>query len=143
LAPGATQEFAVAEERVLEQTYAATTLTPDVILSYARNRDLSDAGRRQLQRIADQKAQIAENDRATAAAETEVRNLNADEERIRRNIQSLTSVSGQQQQVQNYARQIEVHEQQLAALRDRQAELQKKKATLEGQLDRMVEGLAF
>jgi hypothetical protein len=45
--------------------------------------------------------------------------------------------------VQNYARQIEVHEQQLAALRDRQAELQKKKATLEGELDRMVEGLAF
>ena len=143
LAAGASQEFAVAEERVFDQSYQVTNLTPDVLLGYVRNRALSDAGRGQLQRIADQKSQIAENDRALQEAESQIRALTADEDRIRQNIGSLNSVSGQQQQVQNYAKQLDGHEQQLATLRDRQAELQKKKGALQGELDKLVEGLVF
>ena len=41
LAAGATQEFAVNEERVYEQSYAVISLTPDVLLSYVQNRSLS------------------------------------------------------------------------------------------------------
>ena len=143
LGAAATQEFAVAEERVYDQAYAVTNLTPDAILSYVSNRSLSDAGRRQLQRIADQKGQIAENDRALQDVDRQTSDLNTDEDRIRRNIQSLNSVSGQQQQVQNYAKQLDAHEQQLAQLRDRQAELQKKKAALQSELDRLIEALTF
>jgi chaperonin cofactor prefoldin len=143
LAPGATQEFPVSEERVYDQTYQVTSLTPDVILTYVSNRTLSDAGRGQLQRIADQKRQLADNNRALQDAEGQVRDLTADEDRIRQNIGSLNNVSGQQQQVQNYARQLDAHEQQLAALRDRQAELQKKKSALETELNKLIEALAF
>ena len=120
-----------------------TNLTPDVLLEYVRNRNLGDAGRKQLQAIAGQKGQIAENDRALRDAENQANSLTSDEDRIRRNIASLNGVSGQQQQVQNYARQLDAHEQQLAALRDRQAELQKKKSALEGELARLIEALAF
>ncbi|MGD0497687.1 MAG: DUF4139 domain-containing protein [Bryobacteraceae bacterium] len=143
LAAGATQEFPVVEERVFDQTYAVSNLTPDVILDYVHNRALSDAGRAQLQRIADQKARIAENDRALADARTQITELTADEDRIRRNIESLNSVSGQQQQVQNYARQIDDHEQRLVAQRDRQADLQKQKSALEAELNKLIEALAF
>jgi hypothetical protein len=143
LAPGATQEFPVSEERVYDQTYQVTSLTPDVILSYVSNRTLGDAGRGQLQRIADQKRQVADNDRALEEAEGQTRDLTGDEERIRQNISSLNNVSGQQQQVQNYARQLDAHEQQLASLRDRQAELQKKKTALEAELNKLIEALAF
>jgi chaperonin cofactor prefoldin len=143
LAAGASQEFAVAEERVFDQTYQVINLTPDVLLGYVRNRALSDAGRRQLQRIADQKSQVAENDRALQEAGTQIRDLATDEDRIRQNIGSLNNVSGQQQQVQNYARQLDAHEQQLATLRDHQAELQKKKSALQGELDQLVERLSF
>ena len=73
LAAGATQEFAVNEERVYEQSIAVTNLTPDILLSYVQNRSLSDAGRRQLQRIADQKRQIAENDRALQDVDAQMR----------------------------------------------------------------------
>src|ERR1039457_1054302 len=118
LAAGATQEFSVSEERVFNQSYAVITLTPDVILAYVQNRSLSDASRAQLQRIATQKTQIAENDRALADVRTQIADLTSEEDRIRRNIESLNAVSGQQQQVQNYARQIDAHEQQLATLRD-------------------------
>jgi hypothetical protein len=143
LAPGASQDFPVSEERVYDQTYQVTSLTPDVIVGYVSNRTLSDAGRAQLQRIADQKRQVAANDRALEEAEGQTRDLTADEERIRQNIGSLNSVSGQQQQVQNYARQLDAHEQQLAALRGRQAELQKKKSALETELNKLIEALAF
>ncbi|MGA9624245.1 MAG: DUF4139 domain-containing protein [Bryobacteraceae bacterium] len=143
LAPGATQEFPVSEERVYDQTYQVTSLTPDMILTYVGNRILSDAGRKQLQRIADQKRQLADNNGALQEAEAQTRDLTADEERIRQNIASLNNVSGQQQQVQNYARQLDVHEQQLATLRDRQAELQKKKSALETELNKLIEALAF
>ena len=143
LAAGATQEFAVNEERVYEQSISVSNLTPDILVSYLQNRSLSDAGRRQLQRIADQKRLIAENDRALQDVDAQMRDLNADEDRVRHNIQSLNNVTGQQQQVQTYARQLDSQEQQLAALRDRQAELQKKKSALQSELDKQVEALTF
>jgi hypothetical protein len=143
LVPGATREFPVTEERVYDETYSLTNLTPDALLAYVRNGDLNAPARNQLQRIADQKVQIAETQRAADDAEKQIRDLTSDEDRIRRNIESLNSVSGQQQQVQNYARQLDSHEQQLAGLRDRQAELQKKKSALETDLSKMIDGLAF
>jgi hypothetical protein len=143
LAPGATQEFPVVEERVFDQTYSLVNVTPDLILTFVQNRSLSDAARKQLQRIADQKTQIVANDRAIQEAETQLRDLSTDEDRIRKNIESLNAVAGQQQQVQNYARQIDAHEQQLAALRDKQAELLKKKTALQSELDTLIEALSF
>jgi hypothetical protein len=143
LAAGATQEFPIDEERVYNQSYAVTNMTPDTLLSYIENRAVSDAARRQLQRISDQKSKVADNDGDQQQAAQQVRDVSADEERIRQNIQSLNTVSGQQQQVQTYARQLDQHEQQLATLRDRQAELQKQKAALQTELDRLIGALAF
>ena len=143
LAPGATQEFAVNEERVFDQTFAVTNLTPDLLLTYIQNRSLSAAARQQLQTIADHKSKIAATDRELQQTESQIRDLNTDQERIRRNIQSLNAVSGQQQQVQTYARQLDQLEQQLAGLRDRQAALAKQKTGLQSELDRLIAALAF
>ena len=143
LAPGATQEFAVNEERIFDQTHAVTNLTPDLLLTYIQNRSLSAAARQQLQAIADHKSKIAATDRELQQTEAQIRDLNNDQDRIRRNIQSLNSVSGQQQQVQTYARQLDQHEQQLASLRDRQAALAKQKTGLQSELDRLIAALSF
>jgi hypothetical protein len=143
LAADATREFAVAEERVWDQTYAVTNLTPDVLVTYVRNSAIGDAGRAQLQRIADLKSQMAEADRGLRDADAQTGSLTSDEDRIRRNIESLNNVSGQQQQVQDYARQLALSEQQLAALRDRKADLQKKRSALEGELNKLIEALTF
>ena len=143
LAAGATREFVVNEERVYDQSIAVTNLSPDILVSYLQNRSLTAAGSQQLQRIVDQKRLIAENDRALQDADAQTRGLNADEDRVRRNIQSLNNVAGQQQQVQTYARQLDAQEQQLAALRDKQAELQKKRSALQTELDKLVQALTF
>jgi chromosome segregation ATPase len=133
----------VNERRVYDQTFQVSGMTPDQIVVYTRNKTFNDAARQQLQRVVDQKNQIAANDRDLRDATTQISSLTSDEDRIRNNIQSLNNVSGQQQQVQNYARQLDAHEQQLATLRDRQSDLQKKKVTLAADLATMLEGLTF
>jgi chaperonin cofactor prefoldin len=143
LTAGASQEFAVNEERVYDQVYEVTNTTPDFLAAYIQNRAVSDAGHRQLQRIADQKSLIADNARALQDAQSQIRDLTSDEDRIRQNINSLNSVSSQQQLVQTYAKQLDAHEQQLAALRDSQAELNKKKATLQSDLNKLIDALTF
>jgi hypothetical protein len=143
LASGASQEFAVNEERVFDQSYQVTNVTPDFLGAYIQNRTLSDAGRRQLQRISEEKSQIAENDHALEDNRNHIRDLTADEDRIRQNINSLNNVSSQQQLVQSYAKQLDAHEQQLAALRDSQADLNKKRAALQSELNKLIDGLTF
>ena len=143
LAPAATKEFAVSEEHIFEQSSQVNNYSPDMLVSYLQNRALSEPGRRQLQRVADLKRQVAENDRAIQDATAQANSLTSDVDRIRRNISSLNSVAGQQQQVQTYARQLDAVEQQLTALRDKQAELQKKRTTLQTTLDQLIEALTF
>jgi hypothetical protein len=143
LAAGSTQEFKVSEERVYEQSTAFTNLTPDVLVGYMGNQELSATGRQQLQRIAEQKRLVSENDQALHEVQTQLSDLGNEESRIRQNIQTLISVREQQQLVQTYARQLDSTEQKLVGLRDRQAELQKKKTALQSELDGLVEKLSF
>jgi hypothetical protein len=143
LAADKSQEFPVNEERVFDSVYQVTNVTPDFLASYIQNRTLSDAGRHQLQRISDEKSQIAENDRALEDNRNQIRDLTTDEDRIRQNINSLNNVSSQQQLVQSYAKQLDAHEQQLASLRDSQAELNKKRAALQSELNKLIDGLTF
>jgi hypothetical protein len=66
-----------------------------------------------------------------------------DQERIRQNINSLNHVSGQQDQVQKYAKQLADQEVQLAALRDRNSELERKKTALQSDLNSFIEKMDF
>jgi hypothetical protein len=143
LAPGAVEKFPVIEERVFDSSYAVANLTPELLASYVQNKALGEAGRAQLQKIADQKRLIAENDAAIARADREISDLNADQGRLRQNIDSLNRVAGQQELVQQYARQLAAQETQLAAARDRSAALRKKKAALESDLNSLIEKMEF
>jgi hypothetical protein len=143
LSPDATQKFAVNEELLFDNTYEVSSITPDMLLTYVRNKVISETGRRQLQQILDLKRQVADTDNQIHQADNEINNLVNDQERIRRNIQSLNQVSGQQEQVQKYARQLATQENQLASLRDHASELKKQKATLESNLSAQIEKLDF
>jgi hypothetical protein len=143
LGPSATETFAVHEERVYDQTMSITSMTPAVIAAWSQNKALSDAGRRQLEQIAQKKREIADNDAAISQAESDITARTQDQTRIRSNIQSLNNVSGQQEQVQQYARQLSAAESKLVTLRDTQSELRRKKATLESELNSLMEKADF
>ena len=143
LAPSGAETFAVREERVYDQTTSVTSMTPDVIAAWVQNKALSDAGRRQLEQIAQKKSEIAANDAALRRTESDLNDLAQDQGRVRSNIQSLNNVSGQQEQVQQYARQLAAIEAKLAGLRDAQSQQRRNKATLESELNSMMEKADF
>jgi len=143
LAPDSTQKFPIIDERVYNTTTEVSSLTPDALLAYVQNKAISDMGRRQLQQIAGLERQIADLDSQIQQAGGDTRNLVQDEDRIRKNISSLNQVSGQQDQVQKYARQLATQEGQLAALRDRESDLKKQKAAQQTNLNAAIEKLEF
>lgn len=143
LAPGASETFPVAEERVYDTSLMLVNAAPDFLASYVQNPALDDAGRKLLARIVEQKRLVAANDAEIGRTEQQLNEIVRDEERVRQNIESLNRVSGQQDLVQKYARQLETLETQIAGLRDRLSELRKKKAQLSDELNSQIEKLEF
>jgi hypothetical protein len=139
----ATEAFAVREERVYDQTLSVSSVTPDMIATFLQNKALSEAGRRQLDQIAQKKREIAANDGQLRQAQADLNNLTQDEERQRRNIESLRNVAGQQNLVQQYASQLAAAEVKLTGLRDQESVLQRKKTTLDGELNGLIEKAEF
>jgi len=96
-----------------------------------------------LDQILQKKREVVANDAALRQAEADINSLSQDQTRIRSNIESLNRVNGQQDQVQQYARQLAAAETKLATLRDTQSDLRKKKAVLEAELNSMMERVDF
>jgi hypothetical protein len=136
-------EFPVTEEHVYDQQTAVSSLNPPLLLTYVRNKSLSDAARRQLQQIADLKSRIADSESESGRLDTDIRNVSSDEERTRQNIASLSQVSGQQQLVQDYARKLADAETQIATLRTRRKQVDDRRAALQTQLNDAIRKLDF
>ena len=136
-------EFPVSEENIYDQQTSVSSMTPDALVVWMKNKTVSDAARRQLQQISDLKTQMVANDAEKRRIETEVQNVTRDEERNRQNIASLGAVSGQQQIVQDYARKLTEQETQIAKLRDRQGALETQRGVLQERVNGWIEKLEF
>ncbi len=143
LQPSAVEKFPVSEERVYDSTISVIGMTQDALGAFIQNKALPQSAHRQFQEIADVKRQIADNDQRLHQTEADMNEVIHDQDRIRQNIASLNNVSGQQEQVQKYSRQLADQETRLAALRDAASEFRKKKAGLESSLNAAIEKLAF
>ncbi len=143
LAASATETFVIREERVYDQTLSIGNMTPDTMVTWIQNKALSAAARRELEQLAQKKRDVAANDSAIRAAESSLSDLTQDQTRVRSNIQSLNNVAGQQDLVQQYARQLAANETKMAALRDQQSELKRKKTALESELNTLMETIEF
>ena len=138
-----TQKFPILQERVYDTQTSVSSLTRDILATYVQNKAISDAGRRQLQQVIDLERQIADLDNQIRQADSDIKNLVDDQSRIRQNLESLNRVSGQQDQVQKYARQLADQESRLAAQRDRASDLRKQKAAQEATLGDLIGKLEF
>jgi hypothetical protein len=136
-------KLAVVEEREIEQSATVTSLTPDVLAAYVQNRALSPAARQQLEAVAAKKREIAETDGELRRVESEIRELSGEQDRLRQNINTLRNVPGQQEQVNRYAAELAKGDVRIAQLRDRQAELRRRRASLETELNALIEKLEF
>jgi hypothetical protein len=143
LAPTAVATFPIKEERLLTQTYQLSNMTIDALDEWVQNKSLTDPQRRDLEQIAQKKREIGDNATQVARAENEERDLTQDETRQRTNIQTLNNVSGQQELVQKYARQLSDLESRLSTLRETQNNLRRTAATLQSDLNQLMDRVDF
>ena len=143
LAPSGAEKLIVIEERELENSYTVSSLNSDFLLAYVRNEKLSPAARVQLEKLAAMKAQVEQIDRSARQAQTDIANLERDQDRLRQNITSLNQVSGQQEQVARYARSLAQQETKLIALRDQQSDLAKRKTAHEAEISALIDKMEF
>ena len=139
----AAESFAVKEERVFDSSIGVSNMTPDVLTTWIQNRALTAAGRTQLEQIAAKKRDIAANQAQIQAAQTSIANLTNDQDRFRRNIDTLRNVAGQETLVQQYARQLSDSEGRMTTLRDQQVQLQATAQTLQADLNKLIENADF
>jgi chaperonin cofactor prefoldin len=143
LAGASTEAFPVVEERVVDETNVISSITPGVLVQFLSNKHLSDVGRRQLEQIVDLKRQIESGRTEMDNTKNKIDATERDETRVRSNLMSLNSVSGQQDLVQKYAGELEALERQITQLRDQHDELIKKNAELQAALDDRIEKMTF
>ena len=143
LGASASDTFPVVEENLQDETTVVSSLTPDVLVEFLKNKSLTDTGRRDLQQIVDMKRQIAEASNDSQATKTKITNVTQDEERVRQNLGSLNRVSGQQDLVQKYATQLAGLETQIATLRDHESAVDARQAQLQSSLDDHLDKMTF
>lgn len=140
---GETIKFPVTEENEYVQSLSITNQTYDQLIAYVRNKELNAEGRQKLEQIADVKRNIADTDREIQLLDQQIKELFEDQNRLRQNISSLRSVSGQQEQVQKYALTLAEQEGELTSMRDRQAQLRRQRSDLQTELNTLIETLVI
>jgi hypothetical protein len=143
VAANASQELKVEQERVFWQNTTVADSANDFLLTILDNKQLSAAGRRQLQAILDAKNRLAETQTALDNTKNQIDELTNDQSRLRQNIDSLNRVKGQEDQVRQYSSQLAGNEVSLAKLRDQHSAANQRKTTLDAELKTAISQLSF
>jgi hypothetical protein len=137
------QELKVERERLVTEQTAVASATPDSLIEIVQNKQISDAGRRQLQAIIDLKSKLVESQASINALSSRNSELTDEQNRLRQNIDSLNRVKGQEEQVRQYSSRLGANEAEMAKLRDqREAETQRKRS-LDADLRNAIAKLQF
>jgi hypothetical protein len=137
------QTLKVEQEHITLSSYSVMDWTPDFLVSFVTNKQLSENGRKQLQAILDLKKNIVQTDSDLSGAKSQTNDLNGDQNRLRQNIDSLNRVKGQEEQVRKYSSQLSDNEVQLSKLRDQTRELGQRKAAQDAELRGLIDKLEF
>lgn len=133
----------IVEEYPYSEALQVSNLDEDRLLLFTRNQAISSAARQGLERVLAKKRELAENQRQVAAMQARIRNLGEQMERVRRNMESLNRIRGQEAQVQKLAAELGTLQSDSA---EREAELERlnqTNATLREELDSLIESTQF
>ena len=143
LAPNQSVQFPIIEESQAQETFAVNNVDSDLIAIWTQNKAISVNGRQALDRIRAKQEEINSLNRDLESTTVQLNELITDQARVRQNLGSLNQLAGQEALVQKYARDLANQETNIAQLRDKSADLRKKKATSETDLNRLLFTLEF
>ena len=143
LAPNQSTRFPVIEESQAEESLYVSDVSPDVIAIWVQNKALTAAARQGLERIKAKQDEVASVNTELESTTQQSAEIIKDQERLRQNLGSLNRVAGQEALVQKYVKDLADQENTIAQLRDKTAQLRKRKIALESELSSLIDKLEF
>ncbi|WP_437585256.1 DUF4139 domain-containing protein [Sorangium sp. So ce1000] len=140
VAAGETARVTVALEQPISQAVALTSLSSEQIEVYLSSREIPEALRAALARLAELRAAIAETRRALSALESELTALRAEQERVRDNLKVVPAASALHER---YLRTLAEQEDRIAAVSAKLPGAREAVASAERALAEYVRGLSL
>ncbi len=137
------QTLTVKQEYVSSFATIVQDVTPDMLLTVVENKALSPNGKKQLEGVLDMKRQLLQVENDLASAKAQSSDINDDQTRLRKNIDSLNRVAGQEEQVRKYSGQLAAGDVELTKLRDQTHQLTQKRDALHAELHQAIAKLDF
>jgi hypothetical protein len=138
-----TVALVVDEARPVETTVAVGEITTRQIDLFVRQKSIDPSGAEALRKIVAQKQVIDEIDGQKSEREDETQKIFDDQQRLRENMKALKGSPEEKALLQRYAQQLDAQETRLAALRKETSQLETRKQSAQGDLDRMIRDLAI
>lgn len=137
------QTFSVKEERTISEGNMITNLGDDDLGVLISGNRLSAEAKQVLNEILTLRRQVNQSNSTIKTLGAQVVETTTDQERVRRNLQSLNSVAGQQERVQKYASDLANLDGRIVTLRDQIAAETKKRDDLNRQLSLRIDAANF
>lgn len=141
--PKSTTDFAVLEELPQESSFAVSSITPDQIAVWVRDRFIDRETEKALQAITEKKSEIDALNGRLQALEREQSEIFKDQERVRGNMQRLTQSPEEASLRRRYISQLEEQENRLAAIRTERATLESTLSSTQKDLDTHIRNLTL
>jgi hypothetical protein len=140
--PKSTTEFVIQEESPLETTFALSSITPEQIAIWIRDRSIDPEIEKLLQAIAQKQIEINDLARKIAATDKEQNDIFKDQERVRGNLQRLSQTPDEAALRLRYIKQLDGQENRLAVIKTEREKLEASRSAAEKQLEALVEKLS-
>ncbi|MFN6963046.1 MAG: hypothetical protein ACK4S4_04690 [Pyrinomonadaceae bacterium] len=134
LKPFEKQSLRVVERQGLMDSYQLRSITRDQIDLFVKRRYIDDATRTRLEKLISIRTQIAEIDRRLEAFDDEVEKIEADQKRLRENIEALAKTPEAKQLIARYIAKAGEQETQIEQMNAERKALSAQRANLESQL---------
>jgi len=141
--PKSTTEFVVREEYPIDSSFSVSSVTPEQISVWIRDRSIDPEIEKSLQVIVGKKSEISGFARQIASLEKEQNDIFEDQNRIRNNLQRLSRTPEENALRQRYLDKLNAQENRLAEIQEEREQLEASRATSQEQLDKLIQDLSI
>jgi hypothetical protein len=138
-----TQSLTVAEEETMSESTSISSMGDEMLILVSSNARLTPDAKRILGEIMTLRRQQADSGNAIKNLNAQIKEATEDSDRVRRNLASFQSVSGQQERVQRYATDLANLDARIVSLRDQVTAETKKRDDLSRQIAQKIEAASF
>ena len=141
--PGKTEKFVVKESRPSETNIYVSTITDSQVAAFMEEKTIKPEVEEALRRVIAKKNEISSVDQEMRSRQTEMEAIDKDQGRLRENMKALKGSPEEKALLQRYTKHLDGQEDRLAALKKENADLQTKRATLQAELNVIVQEIAM